>query len=153
MSLREHGKGNDKYDNVRIGMNSRLDTIQAAILLEKLLEFPDELERRNRSADYYSEKLGHKYLVPTTPAGYTSSWAQYTLRSEFRDRAMEVLQEAGIPAVVYYGKCLHQQSVYSDMLPAKNGFPVAEKMAAQVFSLPMHAYLAEEIDDVVSALL
>jgi dTDP-4-amino-4,6-dideoxygalactose transaminase len=140
-SYRVHGKGSDKYDNVRIGMNSRLDTIQAAILIEKLNEFPVEVKARNLAAEKYTEKLNSKFKTPYVPEGYVSSWAQYTLQSENRNQAMEEYKAQGIPTVVYYGKCMHQQTAFADLNHESGDFPIAEKLSKQVFSLPMHPYL------------
>jgi len=140
-SLRVHGKGQDKYDNVRIGINSRLDTIQAAILLEKLAEFPQELKSRNIAATKYEKQLSQGLKTPKIPFGYVSSWAQYTLVAENRNEIMAEYKKRGIPTAIYYGTCMHQQTAFKD-LGYKNGdFPVAEKLAKQVFSLPMHPYL------------
>lgn len=140
-SYRVHGKGADKYDNIRIGMNSRLDTIQAAILLEKLAEFPEELINRNKAAQKYTAELEGKYKVPYLPEGYQSSWAQYTLISEDRDLAMSEYKKQGVPTVIYYGTCMHQQSAFSYLKHSDSEFPIASKFAKQVFSLPMHGYL------------
>jgi len=140
-SYRVHGKGNDKYDNIRIGMNSRLDTIQAAILLEKLAEFPQELINRNIAAANYENELANLYKTPQVPAGYESSWAQYTLLSDNREQAMNDYKEQGIPTVIYYGTCMHQQTAFADLGYQAGDFPVAEKLCKQVFSLPMHPYL------------
>lgn len=140
-SYRVHGKGTDKYDNVRIGMNSRLDTIQAAILLEKLAEFPQELINRNNAAKRYEIELSGKYKTPQVASGYLSSWAQYTLVDKNRDLLMAQYKERGIPTVVYYGTCMHQQTAFSDLGYKEGDFPVAEKLARQVISLPMHPYL------------
>lgn len=140
-SYRVHGKGTDKYDNVRIGMNSRLDTIQAAILLEKLAEFPRELINRNKAADNYEKELASVYNTPQVPQGYVSSWAQYTLVSENREQSMVQYKEQGISTVIYYGTCMHQQSAFADLGYCDGDFPIAEKLANQVFSLPMHGYL------------
>ena len=140
-SYRVHGKGRDKYDNIRIGMNSRLDTIQAAILLEKLAEFPIELESRNRAATLYEKKYGSIYRTPKVPEGYVSSWAQYTLVSDYRDTEMSEFREQGIPTVIYYATCMHQQTAFSKLIDLKYNFPVAEKLANSVFSIPMHPYL------------
>lgn len=141
-SYRVHGKGRDKYDNVRIGMNSRLDTIQAAILLEKLAEFPSELVSRNKVANNYSDELKDKFQIPIVPEGYTSSWAQYTLVSAERDIVMASYKDKGIPTVVYYGRCMHQQAAFSSLGYSDEDFPVASRLAIQVFSLPMHPYLS-----------
>ncbi|GLS89624.1 aminotransferase DegT [Psychromonas marina] len=140
-SFRVHGKGNDKYDNIRIGMNSRLDTIQAAILLEKLAEFPQELISRNKAATNYEKELSTHFKTPQVPEGYVSSWAQYTLVDENRDAAMAEYKEQGIPTVVYYATCMHQQTAFKYLGYCEGDFPVAEKLAKQVFSLPMHPYL------------
>jgi len=140
-SYRVHGKGMDKYDNHRIGVNSRLDTIQAAILLEKLAEFPQELICRNEAASNYAQSLPHHLIVPQVPAGYVSSWAQYTVRSELRDLDMNTFKEQGVPTMVYYRTCMHQQTAFSNLGYRVGDFPVAEALSAQVFSLPMHGYM------------
>ncbi|GAA0247492.1 DegT/DnrJ/EryC1/StrS family aminotransferase [Marinomonas primoryensis] len=140
-SYRVHGKGADKYDNIRIGMNSRLDTIQAAVLLEKLLEFPIELINRNKAAKKYTVELSSQYKTPTIPNGYTSSWAQYTLVSNDRNSVMQAYKNKGIPTVVYYSTCMHEQTVFEYLGYRKGDFPVAEKLSKEVFSLPMHGYL------------
>lgn len=147
-SYRVHGKGSDKYDNVRIGMNSRLDTIQAAILLEKLAAFPDELRQRNRAAKNYETVLAGRYQTPVTPDGYLSSWAQYTLVDENRDAIMADYKTKGIPTVIYYGTCMHQQTAFKDLGYSDTEFPVASRLARQVFSLPMHGYL--EVDQLTA---
>jgi len=152
-SFRVHGKGQDKYDNVRIGMNSRLDTIQAAILLEKLAEFNDELSARNRIASVYNKSLCSDYLVPKVPNGYRSSWAQYTLVSEKRDSLMAALKEQGIPTMIYYGCCMHQQSAFANLGYQEGDFKIAERLSKQVFSLPMYPYLPEDQIDVVTKVL
>jgi len=140
-SYRVHGKGKNKYDNVRIGMNSRLDTMQAAILLEKLAEFPTELINRNKAAANYEAQLSSKYKTPQVPLGYVSSWAQYTLVSDNRDAEMAKYKEQGIPTMVYYGTCMHEQSAFSYLGYQAGELPVAEKLAKSVFSIPMHGYL------------
>ena len=149
-SVRVHGKGTDKYDNSRIGLNARLDTIQAAILLEKLVVFPDEIEARNRVARRYNVLLeGIPGLVtPKVDTNSTSVWAQYTLRvpAEKRDGLMAGLKEAGIPSVVYYPKPLHQQTAYRDF-PVAGSLNASEELSGEVMSLPMHPYL-EDSDQV-----
>jgi len=140
-SYRVHGKGSDKYDNIRIGMNSRLDTIQAAILLEKLAEFPQELINRNIVATNYEAELANTYKTPQVPTGYQSSWAQYTLLSDNREQVMAQYKAQSIPTVIYYGTCMHQQTAFADLDYQAGDFPVAEKLCKQVFSLPMHPYL------------
>lgn len=142
-SYRVHGKGSDKYDNVRIGMNSRLDTIQAAILLEKLAEFPIELINRNKAAKHYEKALSGEYQAPQVPKGYSSSWAQYTLISDNRDAEMAKYKEQGIPTMIYYGTCMHQQTAFSYLGYQIGAFPIAEKLSMSVFSLPLHGYMSE----------
>lgn len=142
-SYRVHGKGKDKYDNIRIGMNSRLDTIQAAVLLEKLAEFPTELINRNKAADSYEKTLSDIYQTPKVPKGYVSSWAQYTLVSANRDADMAAYKEQGIPTMIYYGTCMHEQTAFNKLGYQAGDFPIAEKLAKSVFSLPMHPYLTE----------
>ncbi len=140
-SLRVHGKGIDKYDNVRIGMNSRLDTIQAAILLEKLVMFDDELIKRNIAAESYNSNLDVTYKIPYVPSGYFSSWAQYTVQAEDRVAAMEKFKKQGIPTVIYYKTCMHQQTAFKHLGYSDTDFPVASYLSDHVFSLPMHPYL------------
>lgn len=140
-SYRVHGKGKDKYDNVRIGINSRLDTIQAAILLEKLAEFPTELVARNRAAENYNNTLDGNFITPFVPEGYLSSWAQYTVISENRELEMARFKADGIPTMIYYGTCMHQQTAFKDLMYTDDDLPIASRLAKQVFSLPMHPYL------------
>jgi dTDP-4-amino-4,6-dideoxygalactose transaminase len=153
-SIRMHGQGTDKYDNVRIGMNGRLDTIQAAVLLTKLAIFADEIDARHRSAVRYNELLRDVAVVPELMDGASSVWAQYTLRVPGFNRAsfQAALTAAGIPTAVYYPKPLHQQTAYRHYPVAGNGLPISDKIAGEVVSLPMHPYLTEEVQDrVVSA--
>jgi len=153
LSLRMHGKGSDKYDNVRIGMNARLDTIQAAILLEKLRVFPEEIEARDRIARRYSDLLGDIVQVPRLIDGASSVWAQYTIVTSERDRVAHALKQAGIPTAVYYARPLHRQTAYAAYPVAGNGLPVSERLSEQVLSLPMHAYLDGPTQDkIVNAL-
>ncbi|NVK26120.1 MAG: DegT/DnrJ/EryC1/StrS family aminotransferase [Gammaproteobacteria bacterium] len=140
-SYRVHGKGQDKYDNIRIGMNSRLDTLQAAILLEKLAEFPTELLARSKAAAKYNAELCETYQTPFVPEGYVSSWAQYTLIAENRDEEMAKYKAQGIPTMIYYGTCMHQQTAFKELGYSDENFPVASHLAKHVFSLPMHPYL------------
>ena len=151
-SLAHHGKGDNKYDNVRVGMNSRLDTIQAAILLEKLGVLAEETTRRNDVAGQYRARLDGIVDVPAVPAGYVSAWAQYTVRSSRRDTIRDGLAGAGIPSMIYYPKCMHQQPVFSDnTVPFETPVDLrrAGKFAREVLSLPMHAYLGAEGIDAV----
>lgn len=143
-SYRVHGKGQDKYDNVRIGMNSRLDTIQAAILIEKLSVFPTELTNRNIAAQQYQSVLGTEFKTPKLPSGFKSSWAQYTVLAEntdLRTEYMTRLKERGIPSMIYYATCLHQQPAFKGNGVQYGSCAVAEELASRVFSLPMHGYL------------
>jgi dTDP-4-amino-4,6-dideoxygalactose transaminase len=148
-SLRVHGQGSDKYDNVRIGMTSRLDTIQAAVLIEKLKIFPEEIVARDGVAARYAEGLGDVAIVPKVPDGLTSVWAQYTIRVSpgVRDRLAASLKKQGIPTAIYYPKPLHCQEAYKHFPVAGNGLPVSEQLAAEVISLPMHPYLAPRVQD------
>ena len=141
-SLRAHGKGSEKYDNVRIGINSRLDTIQAAILIAKLSEFPKELSARNFFAERYNEKLKDRFQTPKVPEGYKSSWAQYTLICHDRDAGIAEFQSKGIPTAVYYKKCMHQQTVFRMLNYSDQQLPIASSLSEKVLSLPMHPYLA-----------
>jgi dTDP-4-amino-4,6-dideoxygalactose transaminase len=151
-SIRVHGQGADKYDNVRIGMTGRLDTIQAAILIEKLKIFQDEIEARDCVAQRYAAGLKDVAIVPEVASGYGSVWAQYTIRVEKRDALAAVLQTRGVPTAIYYPKPLHRQEPYKRFLIAGNGLPVTDKLAAEVISLPMHPYLDEPTQDrVISA--
>jgi len=148
-SLRVHGHGADKYDNVRIGMTGRLDTIQAAVLLEKLKIFPDEIAARNAAATRYSNALGNVAVVPRVPDGFTSVWAQYTIRLEpgRRDDLAAALKAEGIPTAIYYPKPLHRQEAYGRFPCADGGLPVSDRLAEEVISLPMHAYLDGQTQD------
>lgn len=149
-SLRVHGKGTDKYDNARIGVNSRLDTLQAAILLEKLAIYDDEIARRQTVAARYDAGLSDVIATPKVPADCVSVWAQYTLKAEdeaARDRLMATLKTEGIPSVIYYPRPLHTQTAYAGFGADPAGLPVAESLATRVFSLPMHPYLNEADQD------
>lgn len=154
-SLRVHGQGSDKYDNVRVGLNARLDTMQAAVLIEKLKILGDEIEARNRIAARYSSLLADLVPVPLVASGCYSAWAQYTIRvpADRRTAIGAALKEQGIPTMIYYPKPLHQQTAYKHFPLAGNGLPISERMAKEVLSLPMHPYLDEVSQDrVVEAL-
>jgi dTDP-4-amino-4,6-dideoxygalactose transaminase len=152
-SLRFHGKGDDKYDNVRIGMNSRLDTLQAAILLEKLAVFEDEIARRQLVAARYTAALKDVTVTPHVMPDCVSIWAQYTLRVPAAARAgiMAALKADGVPTAIYYPKPLNQQTAYKRFPVAGNGLPVSEKAAQEVMALPMHPYLDEATQDYIIA--
>ncbi len=145
-SIRLHGKGSDKYDIVRIGINGRLDTIQAAILIEKLKIFPREIELRQAVAELYSNSLSGVVAVPGVPAHMSSVWAQYTLTvpGGRRDQVAKALAASGIPTQIYYPKPLHWQPAYIKSVIAAGGVPVAERLPGEVLSLPMHPYLTAE---------
>lgn len=151
-SLRVHGKGTDKYDNVRIGTNSRLDTIQAAILLEKLKIFPQELEARQLVAQRYSNDLPAELTVPTVPEGYQSSWAQYSVlaRDEaHREGITTFLKDRGVPTMIYYAKPLHLQQAFSSLGYSAGDFLNSEDVSRRIFSLPMSPYLTRDDQDLV----
>jgi dTDP-4-amino-4,6-dideoxygalactose transaminase len=152
-SIRMHGQGIDKYHNARIGLNSRLDTMQAAILLEKLAILEDEIAARDRVAQRYSAALADIAEVPRVMPGNTSAWAQYTLLIEDRDRIAKALDADGIPTAIYYPIPLHRQEGYRHFPIAKGGLPVSEELARLVLSLPMHPYLEPADQDRVIAAL
>ena len=156
-SIRVHGKGEMKYDNVRIGLNSRLDTIQAAVLSVKLKAFADyELIDINDVADKYTAALSGIVKTPVVPEGFYSSWAQYTIQlkdKETRDRLQASLKEKGIPSMVYYPKPMHRQEAFAGQAYDDADFPNTIKLCDTVLSLPMHPYLSDEdIDEVVSVI-
>lgn len=153
-SFRVHGKGSHKYDNERIGMNSRLDTLQAAVLIEKLAIFGEEIEKRQAVAARYNAAFANHFVTPTVPEGCVSTWAQYTLKTTSEaDRAalQEKAKVAGIPTVVYYPVPLHLQTAFRDFPRDPNGLPVSEDLARRVISLPMHPYLDEATQDRIIA--
>jgi dTDP-4-amino-4,6-dideoxygalactose transaminase len=162
VSLRVHGQAvksdiegrtfehDPKYLNMRVGMNSRMDTLQAAILLQKLTIFADEIEARNRVADRYAAGLAGVVETPVVIPGGRSTWAQYTVKCADRDGLAAHLKAAGVPTAVYYPIPIHQQAVYSGY-PAPGGLPVTDALAGQVLSLPMHPYLAPDVQDQVIA--
>jgi dTDP-4-amino-4,6-dideoxygalactose transaminase len=162
VSLRVHGQAvksdiegrtfehDPKYLNMRVGMNSRMDTLQAAILLQKLTIFADEIEARNRVADRYAEGLKGLVETPAVIPGGRSVWAQYTVKCADRDGLAAHLKAAGVPTAVYYPIPIHQQAVYSGY-PAPGGLPVTDALAGQVLSLPMHPYLEPDAQDQVIA--
>lgn len=145
-SIRVHGQGADKYDNVRLGITGRLDTMQAAILIEKLKIFEDEIAARNEVAERYARGLGNLVTVPRLASGCTSVWAQYTIRlpnGTNRDDFAAALRAQGIPTAIYYTKSMHQQTAYREFPVAEGGLPASERLSDDVISLPMHAYLDE----------
>lgn len=140
-SIRLHGKGSQKYDNVRVGLNSRLDTLQAAILIEKLKLFENELASRSQVASIYNQLLNQHCKVPKLPLECTSAWAQYTIITNDRKKLQSALKVAGIPSAIYYPIPLSSQSGYHQYPKAKSGTEVSEMLSQKVLSLPMHPYL------------
>jgi dTDP-4-amino-4,6-dideoxygalactose transaminase len=138
-----------KYMNVRIGMNSRLDTIQAAVLLEKLSVFRDEIAARNRVADRYAQRLGNAVRTPSVIKGGVSTWAQYTIESRHRDALAAFLKSKGVPTAVYYPIPIHKMVPYAQYPVGPGGLPVTEALSAKVISLPMHPYLTPETQDYI----
>lgn len=157
-SFRVHGKGSFKYDNVRIGVNSRLDTLQAAILQVKFRAFCDyELDAVNKAAAMYTERLSGVVDTPVVPEGYYSSWAQYTIKlkdKESRDALQSALKEAGIPSMVYYPTPMHKQTAHAPYGPyADDLCPVATSLCDRVLSLPIHPYITEEDVEMVCSIV
>jgi dTDP-4-amino-4,6-dideoxygalactose transaminase len=157
-SIRLHGKGFHKYENIRIGINGRLDTIQAAILLAKFEIFPEEADRREQVARRYLSLLKSckALVVPEIPEGCRSIWAQYSLlarNEKHRDLIMAKLQEVGIPTAIYYPKPLHLQAAFAGLGYGEGDFPVSEDCARRIFSLPMHPYLTEGDQDRIAEAL
>ena len=156
-SILFHGKGANQYDNVRIGMTGRIDTVQAAILIEKLAIFDDEIDARNRIAARYTSLLSGHVATPVVPEGLQSVWAQYTVKlPEAADRAaiQARMKDKGVPSAVYYAKPLHRQDAYSHHGVAGGELPVTDMLSGCVLSLPMHPYLEDDTQDrVVEALI
>jgi dTDP-4-amino-4,6-dideoxygalactose transaminase len=142
-SIRVHGQGADKYDNVRLGLTGRLDTVQAAVLIEKLRIFDDEIAARQQVAERYAQGLQDAVVVPRVAPERTSVWAQYTIRLKpgARDDFAAALKSQGVPTAVYYPTPLHRQTAYKHYPIAEGGLPVSERLADEVISLPMHPYL------------
>lgn len=153
LSLRFHGKGSYKYDNVRIGVNSRLDTLQAAVLIEKLKIYAEEIEKRQLVAQRYTEALKDLVTTPYVMPDCVSTWAQYTIRVDAgrRDAFQAALKAKGVPTTVYYPKPLHQQTAYKHFPVAGNGLPISERVAQEVVALPMHPYLDVATQDYIIA--
>ena len=146
-SIRVHGKGSFKYDNVRLGLNARLDTLQAAILLPKLHAFDEENEHRRKAANLYSKLLAGSFQTPVIKDGFSSGFGYYTVKAETkeqREKVMAGLKEAGVPTMIYYPIPLHLQKVYEPLGYKKGDLPAAEALCDVVFSLPMHGYITEE---------
>jgi dTDP-4-amino-4,6-dideoxygalactose transaminase len=157
-SLRVHGKGTDKYDNVRVGINGRMDTLQAAVLLSKFSIFPEEIDLRRQVAERYNQLLAgvDGLVTPEVPTGYESVYAQYSLlasSSGHRDKFQNTLKSAGIPSAVYYPKPLHLQTAFEGLGYRRGDFPVSEDLAKRIFSLPMHPYLSPEEQETIATVL
>ncbi len=147
VSIREHGKGIDKYTNIRVGINGRMDTIQAAVLLAKFEIFDEEICLRQEVAVRYTKALKDIVRVPFVKEQNISAWAQYSVLHPKRDEIMNDLKDNGIPTAIYYPKPLHLQTAFSHLVYEEGAFPVAEKVAKEIFSLPMHPYLEKEDQD------
>ena len=143
-SIRLHGKGSQKYDNVRVGLNSRLDTIQAAILIEKLKIFPKELRLRDEIASFYSAHLSSIYSIPSVCLSTSSAWAQYTICTGRRDELQSFMSASGVPSVVYYPLPLAKQKGYAHYPSVCSGTSVSSSLSNSVLSLPMHPYLTRD---------
>lgn len=153
-SIRVHGQGSAKYETVRVGVNSRLDTLQAAVLLAKLTRFREETDRRNEIAAVYTDALRAAVAVPPKPEGVTSAWAQYTIRVADRDTLQKSLAQNGVPTAIYYPLPMHLQPAYRDHGAGEGSLPVSEQLAREVLSLPMNPYATDaEIEAVVAAVL
>jgi dTDP-4-amino-4,6-dideoxygalactose transaminase len=159
-SIRVHGQGQDRYENIRLGITGRMDTLQAAILQVKLRIFPAELEARQRVANTYAsaiQKAGLPLVAPQVPQGYVSAWAQYSLLAEnstHRQLVMDKLKAAGIPTAIYYPRPLHLQKAFAGLGYREGDFPICEGIAKRIFSVPMHPYLTDDtIETIVSAMV
>jgi UDP-2-acetamido-2-deoxy-ribo-hexuluronate aminotransferase len=150
-SIRIHGKGSDKYDNIRVGINGRFDTMQAAVLLAKFEIFEEEIALRDKVANRYSEGLKDVVVVPEVKADRTSVWAQYSILVNDRNKVTTALKEKGIPTAIYYPKPLHLQVAFESLGYRKGDFPVSEDIADRIFSIPMYPYLSEEDQDYIIA--
>ncbi len=153
-SIRSHGKGHGKYDIVRIGLNARLDTLQAAILLAKLEVFADELATRRTVADRYDARLSDHATLPFRAPGAESSWAQYSILLDRRDTVAERLRRDGIPTAIYYPRPMHLQPAYVAYGEGEGSLPTSEALSKRILSLPMHPYLAaDQIDRIAEAVI
>jgi dTDP-4-amino-4,6-dideoxygalactose transaminase len=156
-SIRVHGKGDNKYNNVRLGINGRLDSIQAAILLEKLKIFDDELYKRQNVAQKYSQLLYDNYTTPHLPECYSSAWAQYSILANdeyHREECMEKMSESGIPLAIYYPIPLHLQKAYKYLNYNRGDLKISEEISNRIFSLPMHPYLEDsQIEKIAKVLI
>ena len=156
-SIRVHGAGDNKYSNIRVGLNGRLDTIQAAILLEKFKIFENELKSRNKIASYYKNNINSNSVVPPfIPKNYTSSWAQFSVIAKNKNERKLIinrLSEQKIPAAIFYDIPLHLQKVFKNLNYKKNSLPISEKISNKIFSIPMHPYLNKDNQDKIIEVL
>ena len=153
-SIRVHGEGKDKYDNIHIGLNSRLDTIQASVLLNKMKIFDEELKLRNLVAKEYSKKIPKNVKAPYIPNGFSSSWAQYSIlfnNQDERNDIIDLLNKEDIPTSVFYRVPFNKNKVYSSKV--LNSFPVSEKISESILSLPMHPYLSSDEINMITSLI
>ena len=148
-SIRAHGKGGQKYDIIRIGLNARMDTLQAAILLSKLTIFGDEVTTREKLARHYDDRLANHVVLPGREDGVQSAWAQYTIQVEGRDNVVTTLKDKGVPTAVYYPLPMHLQTAYASYGDGKGSLPVSERLSGRVLSLPMHPYMSEATADFI----
>lgn len=156
-SIRVHGQGMAKYETVRVGLNSRLDTLQAAVLLAKISVFREETAHRNALADFYTAHINRPIVAPVKPSGVVSAWAQYTIRTGNRAVLQESLRDAGVPTAVYYPLPMHLQPAYQHLGSGEGSLPISEQLSQEVISLPMNPYLtqgeARRIVDAVNSTL
>ena len=155
-SIRVHGKGSDKYNNVRIGINGRLDSIQAAILLQKLTIFDQEIQNRQIVSEQYSSQLKDNFVVPYIPKQYSSAWAQYSIladNNKHREECKQKLKNNDIPSAIYYPIPLHLQKAYGNLGYSKGDFNICESISERIFSLPIHPYLTEAEINQITLLL
>jgi UDP-2-acetamido-2-deoxy-ribo-hexuluronate aminotransferase len=148
-SIRVHGMGFHKYENIRVGINGRLDTLQAAILLAKMEIFDQEVNQRQEVANYYNQQLRDTVRAPYVEDFNISAWAQYALRHPQRDKIIERLKENKIPSAIYYPLPLHMQKAFAGLGYREGDFPISEKSAAEIFSIPFHPYLSREDQDII----
>jgi dTDP-4-amino-4,6-dideoxygalactose transaminase len=153
LSIRVHGQGSDKYTNVRIGINGRMDSLQAAVLLAKMEIFPEEIDLRQEVAARYDRLLAGAVKTPRVLPGNVSAWAQYSVLHPHRDDVIKKLRDAGIPTAVYYPIPLHLQQAFAGLGYHRGDFPIAEKIASEIFSLPMHPYLDSDAQDRIAAII
>lgn len=152
ISIRVHGMGTDRYENVRIGLNARMDSMQAAVLIAKMKIFEGELEQRNVVASKYTSKLKDKLVTPYIPQGYFSCWAQYCLQTENSQHRAEIqarLKDKGVPTAIYYPIPLHLQKAFAGLGYNQGDFPISEAVAERIFAIPMHPYITDEEIDLI----